>query len=229
MKIGILGTGMVGRSIAAKLASLDHAVTIGTRDVDALMARAEPDATGTEPFARWREGNDGIGLAAFSEAAVGAEMLVNATNGAASIDALTAAGEQNLDGKVLVDISNPLDFSQGMPPSLFVSNTDSLGEQIQRAFPRARVVKTLNTVNAFVMADPSLVADGEHSVFVSGNDEAAKAEVDRLLRSFGWRDVIDLGDITTARGAEMYVALWLRLWGALPSPTFNVKVVRGGS
>ena len=113
-----------------------------------------------------------------------------------------------------------------MPPSLFVSNTDSLGEQIQRAFPAVKVVKALNTMNAHVMADPSLVADGEHTVFVSGDDEQAKAQVTEILRSFGWKHILDLGDITTARGTEMYLPLWLRIWGALGSGTFNVAVVQ---
>jgi 8-hydroxy-5-deazaflavin:NADPH oxidoreductase len=226
MRIGILGTGIVGRVIAARLAELGHDVTIGTRDVEALLARSEPDAMGTEPFSAWKEENPRIALGTFAEAAAAAELLVNATNGAGSLEALGAAGAEDLDGKVLIDISNPLDFSAGMPPSLSVSNTDSLGEQIQRAFPSAKVVKTLNTVNAFVMADPSLVAGGEHTVFLSGNDGESKAQVTAILRSFGWRDILDLGDITTARGTEMYLPLWLRLWGALGTGTFNISVVR---
>lgn len=226
MRSGILGTGTVGRVIGARLASLGHDVTIGTRDVEALLARTEPDAMGNEPFAGWREKNAQIGLGTFAEAAAHGEIVVNATNGAASLDALSAAGRANLDGKVLIDIANPLDFSQGMPPSLFISNTDSLGEQIQRAFPGTRVVKTLNTMNAFVMADPSLVAGGEHAVFMSGNDEQAKAQVTEILRSFGWKHVFDLGGITTARGTEMYLPLWLRLWGALGTGTFNIAVVQ---
>jgi 8-hydroxy-5-deazaflavin:NADPH oxidoreductase len=226
MKCGVLGTGTVGRVISARLAELGHEVTIGTRDMDTLLARTEPDVMGNEPFASWRGKHPEIGLATFAAAAAAGELLVNATNGAASLEALRAAGEKNLDGKVLIDIANPLDFSGGMPPSLSVSNTDSLGEQIQRAFPDVRVVKALNTMNAFVMADPSLVAGGEHTVFVSGNDEAAKAQVTEILRSFGWKDVIDLGDITTARGTEMYLPLWLRLWGALGTGTFNISVAR---
>jgi predicted dinucleotide-binding enzyme len=193
--------------------------------VEALLARTEPDEMGNEPFAAWKQGNSRIGLGTFAEAAAAGELVVNATNGAGSLDALRAAGGENLDGKVLIDIANPLDVSGGMPPSLFVSNTDSLGEQIQRAFPTAKVVKSLNTMNAFVMADPSIVAGGEHTVFVSGNDEPAKAQVTELLRSFGWGHIIDLGDITTARGSEMYLPLWIRLWGALGTGTFNVSVV----
>lgn len=226
MRFGILGTGTVGRVIGARLASLGHDVTIGTRDVEALLARTEPDAMGNEAFAVWREANARVGLATFAEAAAHGEIVVNATNGGGSLDALRAAGEANLEGKILIDIANPLDFSQGMPPSLFVSNTDSLGEQIQRAFPGTNVVKTLNTMNAFVMADPSLVAGAEHTVFVSGNDERAKAEVTDILRSFGWKHVLDLGDITTARGTEMYLPLWLRLWGALGTGTFNIAVAQ---
>lgn len=199
---------------------------MGTRDVDALLASSEVNQITQEAFADWHAKNPEVSLGSFAEAAEHGELLVNATNGAGSLDALRAAGEQNLEGKVLIDIANPLDASGGMPPSLFVSNTDSLGEQIQRAFPGVRVVKGLNTMNAFVMADPSLVADGDHSVFVCGNDAQAKEQVADILRSFGWRDVIDLGDITSARGAEGYLPLWLRLWGALQVPMFNIKVVR---
>ena len=226
MKVGVLGTGVVGRTIARKLEELGHEVSIGTRDVDALVARTEPDAMGNEPFASWTTANPQVSVGTFADAAAHGEMLVNATNGASSIDALEAAGLQNLDGKILVDVSNPLDSSQGMPPTLFVSNTDSLGERIQRAFPSVKVVKALNTVTAAVMVDPSAVAGGRHTIFVSGNDDGAKAKVSELLRSIGWADVLDLGDITTARGAEMYLPLWLRLWGALGSPMFNVSIAR---
>ena len=130
-----------------------------------------------------------------------------------------------MNGKVLVDISNPLDFSKGMPPSLSVVNTDSLGEQIQRRFPEARVVKTLHTINAYLMVDPAQLAGGDHTVFVSGDDPGAKGAVTDLLRSFGWTDIIDLGDITTARGTEMLLPMWLRLFGALQKPVFNFKIV----
>lgn len=226
MRIGMLGTGTVGRVVGARFAELGHDVTIGTRDVGALLGATEPNQITQETFADWHAKNPGFGLGTFAEAAEHGELLVNATNGAGSVEALRAAGEANLEGKVLIDIANPLDFSTGMPPSLFVSNTDSLGEQIQRAFPAVKIVKTLNTMNAFVMADPSLVADGDHSVFLCGNDAQAKEQVTEILRSFGWRDVIDVGDITSARGTESYLPLWLRLWGALQVPAFNIKVVR---
>jgi 8-hydroxy-5-deazaflavin:NADPH oxidoreductase len=136
------------------------------------------------------------------------------------------AGEDNLNGKILIDVSNPLDFSRGMPPTLWVSNTDSLGERIQRRFPEAKVVKTLHTMNAYVMVDPAQLVGADHTVFVSGDDAEAKAEVGELLRSFGWTDIIDLGNITTARGTEMLMPIWLRLFGALQKPVFNFKIVR---
>ncbi|NTU64818.1 MAG: NADP oxidoreductase, partial [Chloroflexi bacterium] len=134
--------------------------------------------------------------------------------------------EANLNGKTLIDISNPLDFSKGMPPTLFVKDSDSLAEQIQRAFPKVNVVKTLNTMTASVMVNPGQLAGGDHTVFVSGNDAGAKAQVAELLKGFGWRDIIDVGDITTARGTEMLLPIWIRLMGALQTPFFNFKIVK---
>jgi predicted dinucleotide-binding enzyme len=226
MRIAVLGTGAVGQTVAAALDGLGHEVTVGTRDVEATMARTEPDTFGRPPFSEWAAEHPGVAVASVAEAAAAADFLVNATNGAGSIATLEAAGDENLAGKVLVDIANPLDFSQGMPPSLFVSNTDSLGEQIQRRFPDMRVVKALNTMTAYLMVDPKQLAGGDHTVFVSGNDFDAKIEVTGLLRSFGWSDIVDLGDITTARGTEMYLPLWLRIMGAMQNPGFNLKVVR---
>jgi len=139
---------------------------------------------------------------------------------------LKSAGEANLAGKVLVDVSNPLDFSKGMPPTLSVSNTDSLGEQIQRAYPKTHVVKTLNTLNAKLMVEPKSLAGGEHDLFLSGNDAGAKGQVRELLQTFGWKTIHDLGDISTARGTEMLLPIWLRLWGALGNADFNFKIVR---
>jgi hypothetical protein len=132
-----------------------------------------------------------------------------------------------LDGKVLVDVSNPLDFSGGFPPRLSVCNDDSLGEQVQRAVPGARVVKALNTVNADLMVNPRQLADGAHTMFLCGDDAAAKAVVRALLEDdFGWRDVLDLGGLSMARGTEMLLPLWTRVWGALKTPAFSFQVVR---
>lgn len=226
MNIGVLGTGMVGRALAARLAELGHAVRMGTRDPEQTLSRSETDARGGQPFSAWFQENKKVSLATFAKVAASSEWIVNATAAHASLSVLEEAGADNLHGKILLDVSNPLDFSKGMPPTLFVSNTDSLGEQIQREFPGAKVVKTLNTVNANLMVHPELTGQGEHSIFVSGNDASAKSAVSGLLRSFGWKDIIDLGDITTARGAEMYLPLWLRLWGALGSGMVNIRVVR---
>lgn len=221
MKIGILGTGMVGKTLAAKLASLDHDVMLGTRDPSATSTRA------SDGFPGWHGQHPTVKLGTFADTARHGEALINALSGQATLDGLHAAGDDNLAGKILLDISNPLDFSRGMPPSLSVCNTDSLGEQIQRAFPRTKVVKTLNTVNANLMVAPGQLADGEHTMFVSGDDATAKVVVAGHLKEwFGWRDVLDLGDITTARGTEMYLPLWVRLWGSLKTPMFSVRVVR---
>ena len=226
MKIGVLGTGSVGQTIAAKLAELGHGVRIGTRDPAATLARSELDMLGNPPFKVWQEKHPQIELGTFAQAASHGEIVVNATQGAGAVEALKAAGDKNLAGKVLVDVSNPLDFSKGMPPSLTVCNTDSLGEQIQRAFPQAKVVKTLNTVTGQLMVSPRLLADGAHTIYVSGNDAGAKQTVVKLLESFGWRDIFDLGDITTARGVEMFLPLWVRAFAATRTPMFSFKLVR---
>jgi 8-hydroxy-5-deazaflavin:NADPH oxidoreductase len=225
MKLAVLGTGMVGQAIAARLSGLGHDVTIGTRDPQATLARSGPDGMGNPPFSAWAADHPDVALATFADAAASAELVVNATSGFGALPALEQAGADNLAGKVLIDISNPLDFSQGFPPTLFVKDTDSLGERIQQAFPQTRVVKTLNTLNANLMVNPKELGV-ESSVFVSGNDATAKSTVTELLESFGHTDVIDLGDISTARGTEMLLPVWLRLMGALGTPAFNFKIVR---
>ncbi len=226
MKIGILGTGPVGQTLAAALAERGHDVFIGTRDPQATLERTDNDTFGNPPFKVWKQNHPAVGLGSFTEAARHGELLINATNGNGALAALNAAGVEAIGEKVLIDVSNPLDFSHGMPPSLSVCNTDSLGEQIQTALPRARVVKTLNTVNAYLMVDPKQLAGGDHTMFVCGNDANAKTEAKTLLADFGWRDIVDLGDISNARGTEMYLPLWARLWMATQSPMFSVKLVR---
>jgi len=227
MRIAVLGTGVVGRTLAARLDGLGHDVVIGTRDPAATMGRTEPGGFGTAPYRDWQDGHPGVRLLSFADAAAFAELVVNATSGAAAMAALVAAGEAGLAGKVLIDVSNPLDFSRGMPPTLDPVNTDSLGEQIQRAFPAARVVKALNTMNCHVMVDPGRVP-GEHNVFLCGNDDAAKAAAAELIASFGWpaANVIDLGDISAARATEMLLPLWLRLMGSFGHADFNFHIAR---
>jgi predicted dinucleotide-binding enzyme len=215
MKIGVLGTGVVGKTLATKLVQLGHDVRMGSRAASGEGASAWVKEVG---------GKSSEGT--FAEAASHAEIVFNCTSGLGSVEALNAASARNLDGKVLIDVANPLDFSRGMPPTLSVCNTDSLGEQIQRAFPRARVVKALNTVTAAVMVNPSLVP-GTHDLLISGNDASAKEQVTEILvKWFGWKNVIDLGDITGARAQEMYLPLWLRMFMTFGTPNLNIHVAR---
>lgn len=215
MKIGILGTGVVGVTIATKLASAGHEVKIGARSATNEKAAAWVAKAG----AKASQGT-------FADAAIHGELVFNCTRGDVAVEVVRSAGAGNLRGKILVDISNPLDFSKGMPPTLFTAGDDSLAERIQREAPDAKVVKALNTVNAEVMINPARVG-ADHDMFVSGNDAEAKATVSRFLREqFGWKNVIDLGDLTTARGTEGYLPLWIRLWGALGTADFNIKIVR---
>jgi 8-hydroxy-5-deazaflavin:NADPH oxidoreductase len=218
MKLGVLGTGMVGRSLGTKLVALGHEVRMGSR------------IAGNEAAATWaKQVGSKASAGTFADAAKFGELVFNCTKGEVSLEVLRSAGEANLAGKVLVDVANPLDFSHGMPPSLLVSNTDSLGEQIQRAFPGTKVVKALNTMNALLMANPSMLP-GDHNVFLCGNDEGAKRRVAALLtEGFGWKpgQVIDVGDITAARATESLLPLWVRLFGSLGHPNFNFHVVVG--
>lgn len=228
MKIAVIGTGMVGRGLAERLAALGHDVVIGTRDVKQTLARTAPDPLGTPPYAQWQRTNAKVRLLSFADAGAHGELVINATAGAVSLAALEGVGTKNLAGKVLLDVALPLDLSNGMPPGLQFANTDSLGEQIQRAFPDARVVKSLTTVFSQVMVDPAKVP-GRHNVFVGGDDGSAKTAVKGLLREFGWPEeaIIDLGGIRTARATEMYAPLFFALVGALGGSWFvNIAVER---
>jgi len=215
MKIAVLGTGSVGRALAGRLAELGHDVTVGTRDPGATSAKEE--------YAGWAADHPDVGLATFGAAAADAELLVNATSGGVSLEVLAQAGD--LTGKVLLDVSNGLDFSRGFPPLISAPQDDSIAEQIQRAHPGARVVKSLNTMTADLMVHPEQLSD-PGSVFVSGDDPDAKQTVTGLLHDLGHTDVVDLGDVTTARGAEWLMPAWLRVMGAVGTPLFNWKVVR---
>jgi predicted dinucleotide-binding enzyme len=211
MRITVVGTGVVGRTLAAGLTGLGHEVVVATRDPEATRARTEWD-DGLPPLVPLPGAADDAGL------------VVNATAGVASLEALRALGD--LTGTVVLDVSNPLDFSEGFPPTLTVKDTDSLAEQLQRGLPGARVVKALNTMTAGVMLEPGLVGDGSTTVFVAGDDEEAKEVVTGLLEAAGWRDVLDLGALEAARGLEMWLPLWLRIMGALGTASFNLKIVR---
>ncbi|MEZ2389014.1 NADPH-dependent F420 reductase [bacterium RCC_150] len=217
MKIAVLGTGMVGHALAGKLVELGHEVTMGSREAG--------NPKGTE----WAEKAGPMASSgSFAQAAANAEIVINATPGTVSLAALSEAGEANLAGKVLVDVSNPLDSSAGFPPSLSVCNTDSIAETIQRTFPETRVVKTLNTLMAPLMVDPLRLANGAHEVFVAGNDAEAKAAVVGILRDFGWlpERIRDLGGLDSSRGQEMWLPLWLRIFMRQPQgKLFNIAVV----
>ncbi|MCB9638127.1 MAG: NAD(P)-binding domain-containing protein [Myxococcales bacterium] len=215
MKIGILGTGMVGQAIGGKLVELGHEVKMGSR------------SAGNEKAVAWvQQAGSGASEGSFADAATFGEMVFHCALGTAALEILEAAGHDNLKGKILVDLTNPLDFSKGMPPSLFVFGTDSLGERIQAAIPETKVVKTLNTIANPIMINPQSLGQ-DHDVFVSGNDPEAKAQVTNLLKEgFGWSNVVDLGDISTSRGTEAYLLMWLRLWQAFGDTNFNIKIVR---
>jgi predicted dinucleotide-binding enzyme len=218
MRIGVLGTGIVGRTIGSKLITLGHEVRMGSR------------SAGNEIAVAWAEEASGdAGEGSFADAAGFGELLFNCTSGAGSLDALAAAGEENLHRKVLVDVANPLDFSGGMPPTLSICNDDSLGERIQATFPEVLVVKALNTINCAVMVEPGRVP-GDHAVFVCGENAEAKGRVGELLGSFGWPEerIVDLGGIAAARGTEMYLPLWLALYGKLGTGDFNITIERAG-
>ncbi len=219
MKIGILGTGMVGESLGTKLVQLGHEVRMGSRQAGNAAAKAWAAQAG----ALASEGS-------FADAAAFGELVMHCGKGALAVEIAQAAGADNLKGKVLVDVTNPLDFSKGMPPSLSVCNTDSMAERLQAALPGTHVVKALNTLNAGLMVAPAQLP-GEHNLFLAGNDAAAKAKVKALLQSFGWPEkaILDLGDITVARGLEATLLLWIRLYGAIGHPNFNWHINVGAA
>lgn len=216
MKIAVLGTGNVGDTIGSKLIDLGNEVMMGSRTADNEKTKA---------FINKNNGKANAGT--FAAAAAFGEIIINCTSGGGSLEALKLAGENNLKGKVLVDLANPLDFSKGMPPTLSVVNTTSLAEEIQKAFPGTKVVKALNTMWCGLMVNPAMVNGGDHNTFICGNDADAKAKVKDLLKTFGWheKNILDLGDLTAARGTEMYLPLWLRIYGATNNGAFNIKIV----
>lgn len=216
MKIGILGTGVVGKTIGSRLLELGHEVKMGSRTAN------------NEKAAEWvKTAGSKASAGTFADAAAYGEIIFNCTKGEVTLEALKLAGESNLNGKILIDLANPLDFSKGFPPTLSICNDNSLGEEIQKAYPSVKVVKTLNTMNCAIMLKPELVK-GEHDVFLSGNDANAKSDVKKLLASSGWKEnnMIDMGDITTARGSEQLLPIWVRLYGAFGHANFNFHITR---
>jgi predicted dinucleotide-binding enzyme len=215
MKIAVLGTGMVGTTIGSKLVELGNEVKIGSRTRENEKAVEWVNAVG-----------ELASQGSFKDAASFGEIIFNCTAGAVSLDALAMAGTDNLDGKILIDVANPL--VRGKNPSLVpsLSNATSLAEEIQKAYSKVKVIKTLNTMHCQVMVHPSLLT-GEHDVFICGNDIEAKAQVKEILNSFGWESIVDLGDLTAARATEMLSIIWVPLFGVYHSPHFNFKVMTG--
>jgi 8-hydroxy-5-deazaflavin:NADPH oxidoreductase len=226
MKIAVFGTGSVGQALANRLAGLGHNVTMGTRNVDNSLAKDTKDFYGTPTVSEFIATNPSVSLKSYADAANGADMIVLGTKGEGAQEALVSAG--NIDGKIVLDITNPLDFSKGFPPTLFLTNDTSLGEVLQAAFPNTHIVKSLNTMFNGLMVNPRALGE-DSTVFVSGNDAGAKATVTGVLKEFGWKDteILDLGDITTARGTEGILPIWLRIFGATQNGFFNFKVATG--
>ncbi|HLN20132.1 MAG TPA: NAD(P)-binding domain-containing protein [Bacteroidales bacterium] len=228
MKISVLGTGTVGQTLSSRLSELGHDVVMGTRDVQDKLMETGKDRYGNEPVSEWLRKNEKVKLMSFTESASYGEIVINATNGANSLNALDLATEENLAGKIIIDVSNPLEFSTD-PPSLIegLFNTNSLGEEIQKEFPGTMVVKTFNTMWCGLMVNPGMIK-GNHINYISGNDNKAKSTVKSLIKELGWKDesIIDLGDITAARAQESILLIWLRLMGTLKTGAFNFAVVR---
>jgi 8-hydroxy-5-deazaflavin:NADPH oxidoreductase len=224
MKIGIFGGGMVAQTIGAKLQAKGHHVMLGIRNPAAdELARPRNMAVS---LAEWKT-STGAQVGTMRDAASHGDILFNCTQGEGSLPALQAAGANAIGEKILIDVANPLDFSKGMPPSLLpqYDHGTSLGEEIQRAFPKAKVVKAFNTITAAVMVDASKVP-GDHDLLISGNDATAKATVSEIARAeFGWKSIVDLGDIVGARATEHLLPIWLRLWAVTGGPFHNVKIV----
>ena len=229
MKIAILGTGTVGQTLAVSLESLGHQIIIGTRNPEQTMSRNTGDMYGGPPFSEWHAAHKQINVSTFAESAAAGELLINATNGANSVSALKMAGVSSLNGKTLIDAANPLDASKGMPPFLIPSlcNTNSLGEEIQRSFPKLNVVKAFNTMWAGLMVNPSMIGEGNHNAFICGNDVGAKSTVMQLLMEMGWKKekILDLGDISASRGMELILPIWLRIMMTRGNGAFNFNVV----
>ena len=225
--ISILGTGTVGRTLAEKFSAKGYHVTNGTRDPEETLAR-----TGDNSFGDWFKKQNGVEVMSFGESVASGTLIVNALNGNHTLDVLKSCDSSRFSGKIVMDISNPLDFSKGFPPTLLtgLNNSNSLGEAIQQLLPDAKVVKTLNTMWCGLMLQPELISGNNHINFICGNDAASKSSVIALLSEFGWKSDqhIDLGDITAARGTEGYLLLWTRIYGATKNGAFNIAINKVG-
>ena len=201
-RVGVLGTGEVGRRLAAGFQSRGHDVMIGSRDPD------KPE------LKEWLNGEGkGVKAGTFAQAAAHGELLVLAVLGDAAESVITEVGPDEFSGKVVIDTTNPLDFSGGFPPKLSICGEDSLGERVQRALPEARVVKAFNTIGNPYFVNPSF-SQGAPTMLIAGNDEAAKAAGADVLADFGWSDVVDIGGIEGSRELEAICIAWVKIGGA---------------
>lgn len=213
MKFGVLGTGVVGEALATKLVAIGHTVMMGSRTKDNAKARNWATAAGESA----RSGD-------FAETASFGEIVIFATLGSALLDAARMAGPANVADKVVIDVTDPVEgTSLRRIPEL--SNTTSAGEELQRVMPDAKVVKTFNTMHYRIMVDPSRVP-GEHDAFYCGDHQDAKAVVADILRSFGWKNPVDLGPLSSARATEGLLPFWQSLSDALGTDDFNYRIVR---
>ncbi|MGL4631800.1 MAG: NADPH-dependent F420 reductase [Leadbetterella sp.] len=224
--IAILGTGNVGQAFAKRLADLGYNVSVGTRNVENSLANTTKDMYGTPTVSEFIASNPSVQLKTFADATADADFVILGTKGDGA-EAALAATNGHINGKTILDLSNPLDFSKGFPPTLFMSNDTSLGEYLQGKFPEAKFVKSLNTMFNGVMLNPRLLSE-DSTVFMSGNFADAKEEVKTLLNQFGWKEseIFDLGDITTSRGTESLLPIWLRIFGATQNGVFNFKIAK---
>jgi 8-hydroxy-5-deazaflavin:NADPH oxidoreductase len=230
MKIAILGTGNVGQTFATKFIELGHDVMMGTRNVTTTKERKATDNYGSLPFGEWQSNNTKVQLGTFAESVSFGEIIINALQGAITISTIESIDKASFENKIMIDISNPLDFSKGFPPTLLegLNNSNSLGEEIQKSIPNAKVVKTLNTMYSGIMVNPAMINGGNHTNFICGNDEAAKETVKGMLKDFGWKseNIIDLGDIANSRGTEATLLIWTRIYGATQNGAFNTYIVK---
>lgn len=221
----VLGTGMVGQAHVGRLLELGHEVHWGCRDALATADKKIEDHPGYATIGDWVGDQDKLELEDFAAAAEHGQVVLCALKGEVTLQVLESITDQ-LMGKILIDISNPLDFSNGMPPTLSIVNDDSLGEQVQAILPDTKVVKAFNTMYAGLQVNPALLAEADHHLFLCGNDQSAKDQVTALAKSYGWQYIVDLGDISNARGTEQLLPIWIRLWGKLDTAMFNFKVVK---
>lgn len=207
MKVGIFGTGNVGRTIAEKFASEGNEVMIGTRDVEDTLAKTEPDAMGNPAYKAWQKNNLRVKLGSFEDTAKFGELIVISTSGNAAKKAIELGGKENFSGKIVIDMTNPVESS--VPPKYYGEFGNSIGEQVQHLLPEAKVVKTFNQMGVQIVVNPQR-EDGDPVLFLAGNDTEAKLQVSEIAKKWGWKEVVDFGDISQSFWLETLVMLWIQ-------------------